>query len=113
MATGIEMLDGNGTRLASAICGRDLVFRWHYRCAPERVFRKCRVSLSVHDKTGDPFFLMSTELVDSTPLELRGEGFIDFRLPELPLSGGLYHVMSYVESDREIRIGSTTPYCCP
>jgi lipopolysaccharide transport system ATP-binding protein len=46
---------------------------------------------------------MSTELVDSTPLELRGEGFIDFRLPELPLSGGLYHVMSYVESDREIQ----------
>jgi lipopolysaccharide transport system ATP-binding protein len=103
VATEIEVLDANGTRAASAICGRDLVFRWHYRCAPGRVFRKCRVGLSVHDKTGEPFFLMSTELVDPAPLELRGEGFIDFLLPELPLSGGLYHVMSYVESDREIQ----------
>jgi len=103
IATGIEVLDANGKLMASAICGRDTIFRWHYRCAGETVFRKCRVGLSVHDKTGEPFFLMSTELVDSTPLELRGDGFIDFTLPELPLSGGLYHIMSFVESDREIQ----------
>ena len=103
IATDIEFLDLNGNRLASAICGRDLLFRWHYRCAPGMVFRKCRVGLSVHDKTGEPFFLMSTELVDTTPLGLRGEGFIDFTLPELPLSGGVYHVMSFVESDRDIQ----------
>ena len=103
VATGIDLLDAGGKRMASAICGRDTIFRWHYRCRPGTVFRKCRVGLSVHDKTGAPFFLMSTELVDSTPLELRGEGFIDFTLPELPLSGGLYHIMSYVESDRDIQ----------
>ena len=103
IATGIELFDANGKPAPSAICGRDTIFRWHYRCAPNTVFRKCRVGLSVHDKTGEPYFLMSTELVDSTPLELRGEGFIDFLLPELPLSGGVYHIMSYVESDRDIQ----------
>ncbi|HET6674940.1 MAG TPA: ABC transporter ATP-binding protein, partial [Nitrospiraceae bacterium] len=103
ITTGIELLDTSGKALSSAICGRDTVFRWHYRCAAGMVFRKCRVGLSVHDKAGEPFFLMATELVDSTPLELRGEGFIDFTLPELPLSGGLYHIMSFVESDRDIQ----------
>ncbi|MEX5217608.1 MAG: ABC transporter ATP-binding protein [Nitrospira sp.] len=103
LATGLELLDTTGKPLASAICGRDTIFRWHYRCSDGRVFRKCRVGLSVHDKTGEPFFLMSTELVDSMPLELRGEGFIDFTLPELPLSGGLYHLVSFVESDRDIQ----------
>ncbi|WP_447600703.1 ABC transporter ATP-binding protein [Nitrospira sp. Nam80] len=103
IATGIELLDATGKALASAICGRDTIFRWHYRCVEGMVFRKCRVGLSVHDKTGEPFFLMSTELVDSMPLELRGEGFIDFTLPELPLSGGVYHIMSFVESDRDIQ----------
>jgi lipopolysaccharide transport system ATP-binding protein len=103
IATGIDLLDASGRPMTSAICGRDTIFRWHYRCAAETVFRKCRVGLSVHNKSGEPFFLMSTELVDSTPLELRGEGFIDFVLPELPLSGGLYHIMSFVESDRDIQ----------
>ncbi len=103
ITTGIELLDTSGKALSSAICGRDTVFRWHYRCAADMVFRKCRVGLSVHDKAGEPFFLMGTELVDSTPLELRGEGFIDFTLPELPLSGGLYHIMSFVESDQDIQ----------
>ena len=36
-------------------------------------------------------------------LDLYGEGWIDFRLPELPLSGGQYYVMSYVESDKEVQ----------
>lgn len=103
VATAIEILDGNGNALSSAICGRDTILRWHYRCTDGKVFRRCRVGLSVHDNTGDPYFLMSTELVDSTPLELQGDGSIDFLLPELPLSGGNYHVMSYVESDRDIQ----------
>jgi lipopolysaccharide transport system ATP-binding protein len=107
VATAIEMLDGSGFPLSSAICGRDTILRWHYRCAHGKVVRRCRVELSLHAKIGDPYetayFLMSTDLVDSTPLELRGEGWIDFRLPELPLSGGNYFVMSYVESAREVQ----------
>lgn len=107
IATAIRMLDGNGNVSASAICGRDTILRWHYRCANGEMVRNCRVELSLHVKVGDPYetayFLMSTDLVDSTPLNLRGEGWIDFRLPELPLSGGSYYVMSYVESSRDVQ----------
>ena len=107
IATAIEVLDGSGTVCSSAICGRETVLRWHYRCALGKIVRRCRVELSLHAKIGDPYetayFLMSTDLVDCTPLDLQGEGWIDFRLPELPLSGGNYHVMSYVENDREMQ----------
>ncbi len=105
--TSIEVLDQNGRVSPSVICGRDTIVRWHYRCVPDKVVRKCRVELSLHAKIGDPYetayFLMSTDLVDPSPLDLHGEGWIDFRIPELPLSGGQYFVMSYVESDREVQ----------
>ncbi|MGC3974426.1 MAG: polysaccharide ABC transporter ATP-binding protein [Nitrospira sp.] len=107
IATKIEVLDRNQNVSSSAICGRETIIRWHYRCVPRKVVRKCRVELSLHVKTGDPFetayFLMSTDLVDSSPLHFHDEGWIDFRLPELPLSGGQYYVMSYVESDKEVQ----------
>lgn len=107
IATKIEVLDRNQNACSSAICGRETILRWHYRCAPGKVVRKCRVELSLHVKTGDPFetayFLMSTDLVDSSPLHFHDEGWIDFRLPEWPLSGGQYYVMSYVESDKEVQ----------
>lgn len=107
IATKIELLDRNRRPCSSAICGREAILRWHYRCAPDTVVRKCRVELSLHAQIGDPyetaFFLMSTDLVDSSPLHLHGEGWIDFRIPELPLSGGQYYVMSYVESDKEVQ----------
>lgn len=103
ITTAIEVLDGNGKPLSSAICGRDILLRWHYRCSGDKPLRKCRVSLSIHNRTGDPYFLLSTELVDSSPLELCGEGSIDFLLPELPLSGGHYYLMSYVESERDVQ----------
>ena len=36
IATGIEWLDEHGRPLASAICGRKTILRWHYRCRPGR-----------------------------------------------------------------------------
>ena len=44
---------------------------------------------------------MSTDLVSPLPLVLSAEGYLDFRSPEWPFSGGEYYVMSYVESDKE------------
>lgn len=106
-ATAIEVLDGNGKACPSTVCGRDTILRWHYRCAPQTEVRNCRVELSLHAKYGDHFdtayFVMSTDLVDPSPLDLSGEGCIEFRLAELPLSEGNYHVMSYVEGNKEVQ----------
>lgn len=107
IAVAIEVVDRNGSSCSTAICGRETILRWHYRCHPNSHVRKCRVELSVHAKHGNHFdtayFLMSTDLVDPSPLNLSGAGYIDFCLPELPLSEGVYHVMSYVEGDREVQ----------
>ncbi|ULA69998.1 MAG: ABC transporter domain-containing protein [Nitrospira sp.] len=107
MATAIELLDKHRHVSSSAICGRETIVRWHYRCLPGTVIRRCRVELSLHARIGDPYetayFLMSTDLVSPLPLDLSGEGCIDFRVPDWPLSGGQYYVMSYVESDKEVQ----------
>lgn len=107
IATAIEVVDQNRHEVSSAICGRETILRWHYRCLPDTLIRRCRVELSLHARIGDPYetayFLMSTDLVSSLPLDLSGEGYIDFRVLEWPLSGGQYFVMSYVESDREVQ----------
>lgn len=107
IATAIEVLDQHRQVSASAIRGRETIVRWHYRCLPEKIIRRCRVELSLHARIGDPYgtayFLMSTDLVNPLPLDLSGEGFIEFRVPEWPLSGGRYYVMSYVESDKEVQ----------
>jgi lipopolysaccharide transport system ATP-binding protein len=107
IATAIEVLDKDRNVCSSAICGRETIVRWHYRCPSGKVIRKCRVELSLHAQIGDPYetayFLMSTDLVSASPLDLSGEGYIDFRVPEWPLSGGQYYVMSYVESDKEVQ----------
>ncbi len=46
---------------------------------------------------------MSTDLVSPLPLVLSAEGYLDFRSPEWPFSGGEYYVMSSVESDEEVQ----------
>lgn len=107
IATAIEILDEHRNVSSSAICGRETIVRWHYRCRPDKIIRRCRVELSLHARIGDPYetayFLMSTDLVSPLPLDLSGEGYIDFRVSEWPLSGGQYFVMSYVESDKEVQ----------
>ncbi len=99
LLTEIELLDSGGKPLAAAITGRDLVIRMHYRCLKDKEFLNCRVSVSVNGRKGHDLFVLSTDIVDPTPLTLKGEGYVDFLLPELPLTGGAYFFQSYIESN--------------
>jgi len=108
--TAIECLDYRGNPIAHATSGQELVLRLHYRCNTPEAFRNCRVSLSVH-KDERPYFLLSTELVDNTRLELCGEGHVDFVIPEVPLSAGEYELNPYIESNKIIQdwvVGAAT-----
>ncbi|HVG03137.1 MAG TPA: ABC transporter ATP-binding protein [Nitrospira sp.] len=98
-ATRIELLDRDRHPVAAAITGRDIIIRMHYRCAEGKEFRHCRVSVSVNGRKGQDLFVLSTDIVDPVPLTLQGEGYIDFILPDLPLTGGAYFFQSYVESN--------------
>ena len=99
LLTKIELLDSDRHPVAAAITGRDIIIRLYYRCAAGKAFRHCRVSISVNGRKGQDLFVLSTDIVDPTPLTLQGEGFIDFIVPELPLTGGAYFFQSYFESN--------------
>mgnify|MGYP000908397160 CR=1 FL=1 len=97
--TQIELYDAAGKQVVAGMTGRDLVIRMHYRCLKNQEFLNCRVSISVNGRKGHDLFVLSTDIVDPTPLTLKGEGYVDFVLPELPLTGGAYFFQSYIESN--------------
>ncbi|MBA5874434.1 MAG: ATP-binding cassette domain-containing protein [Nitrospira sp. CR1.2] len=99
LLTKIELMDSERHAVAAAITGRDLIIRMHYRCADQKDFRNCRVSISVNGRKGEDLFVLSTDIVDPTPLTLKGAGYVDFIVPELPLTGGAYFFQSYIESN--------------
>ncbi len=99
LLTRIEVMDTQRHHVAAAITGRDVVIRMYYRCAAGKEFLNCRVSISVNGRKAQDLFVLSTDIVDPKPLTLRGEGYVDFILPELPLTGGAYFFQSYIESN--------------
>lgn len=99
LVTEIELLDKDRHSVAAAITGRDVVIRMFYQCAEGKEFRNCRVSVSVNGRKGQDLFVLSTDIVNPAPLTLRGSGYIDFIVPELPLTGGAYFFQSYIESN--------------
>ena len=82
--------------------GQQLIFRLHYRCEPGKVTRNCRISITVH-KAETPYFLLSTDLVDKTQIDLEGEGSIDFIVPELPLTASTYDLTTYIQAGPDIQ----------
>ncbi len=99
LLTEIELLDKDRHSVVAAITGRDVIIRMYYRCADGKEYRNCRVSISVNGRKGQDLFVLSTDIVDPTPLSLRGSGYIDFIVPDLPLTGGAYFFQSYIESN--------------
>jgi lipopolysaccharide transport system ATP-binding protein len=96
-AVAVELRNATGNLVGHPVCGQQLAFRLHYRGEPGKIIRNCRVSLSVHK--GERFyFLLSTDLIDNTQIDLEGEGSIDLIVPELPLSAGTYDLSTYIQS---------------
>jgi lipopolysaccharide transport system ATP-binding protein len=101
-ATAIELLDENGQPITRPRSGHTLTVRLHYEVEPGRVFRYCRVGITVN-KDARTFFLLSNDVVGPENLVLQNEGFIDFTISELPLSGGVYSLSTYVEAKRTVQ----------
>jgi lipopolysaccharide transport system ATP-binding protein len=101
-ATGIELLDAEGRPLTHARTGETLTIRLHFEAPPGRVFRNCLIGIAV-DKDARPFFLLGNYMVGPRELEIEGNGFVDFTIPELPLSGGGYTLGTWIESNRMLQ----------
>ena len=98
----IQFLDNRKTPLVCALSGQDVIIRLFYQSRSKKIFRNCIASVVVF-KNQRPYFNLSTDLVDSKQLDLRGEGFIDFIIPRLPLSGSTYQLTVFLESNKEIQ----------
>jgi len=98
----VEILDSTDHPGQSVVSGRETVFRLHYETKVNRTFKKCTASMSVHTKHGAPYFRCATDLSSVQQLDLQGNGYIDFVVPELPLSAGRYYIAVYLECGGEV-----------
>jgi lipopolysaccharide transport system ATP-binding protein len=102
ICTAIEILDEDGNSAPTAVTGRQMTARIHYESKTPRMHRNSRISLSVH-KDEHVYFLLSTELVDTRQLDLFPSGYLDFIVPELPLSAGEYYLVPFIECNNVIQ----------
>ena len=101
-AVALELLDNQGNPVTYPKSGQELVFRLHYRCDGDKVYRNCVVSLVVRQNEGI-YFNLSTDLVDNRQLDLRGSDYVDLVVPELPLSASEYDLSSYIQAGGEVQ----------
>lgn len=102
LVKGITLYDRQEEQLEYPRSGQDLIIRVTYQSQIAKIFKNCKFSLLVK-KDGRSYFHLSTELVDTRQLDLSGSGFIDFIVPELPLSEGNYLLDIYLESNGEMQ----------
>ena len=101
-AVAVELRDAGGNPVGHPVSGQHLMLRLHYRGEPGKIIRNCRVSVTVH-KGEKLYFLLSTDLVDKTQIDLEGEGSIDLIVPELPLTAGTYDLSTFIQSGPDIQ----------
>ncbi len=96
----IEYRDENQGLIQHPMTGQELRVRVHYHSRVEKVFWNCRVTVSIY-REDRLCIVLSTNLVDRTPLNLCGDGYVDFIVPELPLFGGNYYLNAAIEGTSE------------
>ena len=101
LLTDLEILDSDEHPVKSAVSGSETIFRLHYESKTASRIRSCDASIIVHSRQGNPYFRCGTEVSSNTTLDLEGDGYIDFVVPQLPLLGGTYHVAVYLTCHRE------------
>jgi lipopolysaccharide transport system ATP-binding protein len=94
----VELIDRDGVPVSDAVSGMEVTLKVSFTVREQMSLRNCRVSAVVFREM-QPYFSLSTDLVDTRPLELHGRGSIEFRVPAWPRSGVTYQVNTFVASD--------------
>jgi lipopolysaccharide transport system ATP-binding protein len=101
-ATALELLNPQGSLIQSPLSGSTLTMRLHYSGQPGREFRNCNMSIIIF-RDERPYVVLSTDLVDSRQIDIEGDGYVDFIVPNLPLSAGNYSLTSYIGVNSEMQ----------
>ena len=80
------------------ITGRNLLIQIGYKVRTRSKFRNCIFCLEIHTDF-NVLVALSSQLVETRPLDISNDGFIEFSIPSLPLSGGSYQINTYIESE--------------
>jgi lipopolysaccharide transport system ATP-binding protein len=94
----IEFLDENEKKIEHPMSGQGLIIRLYYKSKEKKIFKNSLVCLDVR-KDERFLMLLSTELVSTRQLDLCGDGYIDFIIPELPLSSSTYYLTSFIQTN--------------
>ena len=93
--TSIDLRDESGNIISEAISGHNTILSLAYSVKEGMELGDCVFCVEVC-KDLKKYFSLSSSLVDQRPLKLKGEGRLDFKIPDWPLMGGKYHINIYV-----------------
>jgi lipopolysaccharide transport system ATP-binding protein len=99
--TNIEILDFEDNPIGLCRAGMDVKVRLHFDVKSEVALLNCRMSVSFH-AGGNPFILLSTEMTKREYFTVAKSGFLDFKIPKLPLGRGSYSLSPFIESSAGI-----------
>jgi len=89
-------------KVNALITGKSCTFRISYELLKKDRYKNCRIGLAC-SKQSVNFFLLSTELVCNSTINIETNGFFEFNIPEFPLSIGIYSITLFIESQGEIQ----------
>ena len=101
IVTDLSFFDGNGNPASEIFSGQKLVIRVRFEVGDGLILTNCIIGLTVV-KDSRPMIVLSTDLADKKALILKGRGEVEFVVPDLPFSGGSYHVSTYVGSEGNV-----------
>jgi lipopolysaccharide transport system ATP-binding protein len=98
ISSSIEFLDRQEKRIEYPMSGQELIIRLYYKSKEKKIFKNSVVCLDIR-KDERFLMLLSTALVSTRQLDLCGDGYIDFIIPELPLSNSTYYLTSFIQTN--------------
>ena len=97
--TDIALYEANGKSTSGGISGAELMIRLFYSVRPGLVFKdNCTIDVCI-ERNMKCLTNLSTAFPSKDPVVLEGEGHLDFRIKELPLSEAVYSITTYVQTE--------------
>lgn len=95
--TSIELRNDSGEVITEGFSGQDVVLSLGYKVKQGVTLTNAVFCVEIC-KDLKKYFSLSSALVDTRKIRISGEGRLDFRIPDLPLMGGRYHVNIFIGS---------------
>ncbi|MCK4728065.1 MAG: ABC transporter ATP-binding protein, partial [Desulfobacterales bacterium] len=85
-----HLLDGSQQRVASIPAGEDAILRFFYEGEQDELLPQMHVSVALFAESGESVLHLSSEVTCGDFSNVKSTGFIDCRIPGLPLQPGSY-----------------------